>query len=385
MKHRRPGHIRQRSPGSWEIRYRADGKICTTTFKGTRGDAERELRRHLREVDEGTHVDPSRVTLAAWLAKWLGIVRGEVEPKSYERYSHTVHRRLVPALGSTLITKLTGMDIQTAYARWSTSGRMDGKEGGLSARSRRHIHMVLRAALDRAVEVKIIARNPAIFPRKRLQRLFKGEPKVPCTLTAAQANHLLHTIADDRLFMPVMLALATGMRRSELLALRWSKVDLDRGTVEVVASLEQTLGRGLRFKTPKTDKSRTVTLPAFAVEGLRNHKREQAEELLRLGIRQTTDTLVCGRIDGEPFTPYSLTHAFARFMRTVKDIPRVRFHDLRHSHATELLRAGTPLKVVSERLGHSSIKITADTYQHVDISMQVDAAARLDVAFRGQK
>lgn len=172
------------------------------------------------------------------------------------------------------------------------------------------------------------------------------------------------------------------MRRGEVLALRWRNVDLERGSLRVVESLEQTR-TGLRFKAPKSDRSRAVTLPAFAVDELRRLKREQAEHLLMLGVRQSGATLVCCRADGEPLQPQSLTHAFPRFLgRLGADFPKVRFHDLRHAAATQMIALGVPLKVVSERLGHSSIAITADFYSHVSATMQEDAAGRIDAAFR---
>jgi integrase len=179
----------------------------------------------------------------------------------------------------------------------------------------------------------------------------------------------------------VLIALATGMRRGEILALRWRNIDLDRGVARIVESVEQTKA-SLRFKAPKTEKARAVTLPSFVVEELCRLKRQQAEELLALGVRQSGETLAFGRPDGEPMPPRSLTHQFAKVAGRVKDVPRVRFHDLRHSHATQLLSAGVHPKVAQERLGHSSISTTLDLYSHVSETMQEDAAAKLDRAFR---
>lgn len=147
-------------------------------------------------------------------------------------------------------------------------------------------------------------------------------------------------------------------------------------------SLEQTRSGGLRFKLPKNDRTRVITLPDFATEELRRLKREQAQELFMLGIRQSGETLVCARPDGEPLQPQSLTHQFTRLISRIKDVPRVRFHDLRHSHATQLLLAGVHPKVAQERLGHASITTTIDLYSHVADTMQSDAAARLDQAWR---
>lgn len=385
---RHTGHIRQRSPGSFELRYSigtdpATGKrkMATATVRGSRKDAEKELRRLLRSLDIGDHVDPNRVTVREWLATWLDAVRAEVAPKTHERYGEIVSNFLVPALGNLQLAKLAPVHIQEAYNALAVGGRRDGKEGGLSPRTRRHIHRILSAALGRAVEQQLLARNPADAFRKRLPKVERREM---ATLTAEQSQQLLAAIGHTRVYWPVLIALATGMRRGEILALRWRNIDLDRGNVRVVESLEQTKV-GLRAKAPKSEKARAITLPVFAIDDLRRLKRQQAEELLALGVRQVGDTLLCARADGEPMQPRSLTHEFTRLVARVKDIPRVRFHDLRHSHATQLLLAGVHPKVAQERLGHSTISVTLDLYSHVSATMQEDAAAKIDAAFRSAK
>ncbi len=379
------GHIRQRSAKSWEVRYSlgsdpATGKrrIVTTTVRGDRKAAERELRRLLRTVDTGEHVDPTRLTVRDWLARWLDTVAAEVSPKTHERYSEVIKNFLAPALGNLPLAKLVPTQIQDAYNVWATSGRRDGKDGGLSPRTRRHIHRILRSALSRAVEQQVLARNPADAFKKRLPKV---ERHLMATLTTDQSAHLLKTIGHTRTYWPVLLALMTGMRRGEILALRWQNVDLHRSILRVVESLEQTRA-GLRLKAPKNDRHRAITLPGFAVEELRRLKRQQAEELLMLGIRQSGHTLVCGRGDGQLLQPQSLTHQFTRLIGRIKDLPRVRFHDLRHSHATQLLGRGIHPKIAQERLGHASITTTLDLYSHVSDTMQTDAAERLDAAYR---
>jgi integrase len=383
---RRPkGHIRQRSPGAWELRYSlgtdpASGRrrIVTTTLCGDRKAAERELRRLIREVDTGEHVDPTRLTVRAWLTHWLDTVRQEVSPKSHERYAEIVTNFLIPALGNLPLTKLAPSHIQKAYSGWADAGRRDGKKGGLSPQTRRHIHRILRSALARAVEQQVSARNPADAFKKRLPKI---ERHSMTTFTTEQSARLLVAIAHTRIYWPVLLALATGMRRGEILAVRWKNVDFERGTLRVLESLEQTK-TGLRFKAPKNDRHRAITLPAFAVEELRRLKRQQAKELLMLGVRQNGETLVCCRADGQLLQPQSLTHQFTRLIGRIKDLPRLRFHDLRHSHATQLLGDGVHPKVAQERLGHASITTTLDLYSHVTDTMQIDAAERLDAAFR---
>jgi integrase len=182
-------------------------------------------------------------------------------------------------------------------------------------------------------------------------------------------------------YWPVLIALSTGMRRGEILALRWRHIDLDRGVAQVLESLEHTKAGGLRFKRPKNNKTRVISLPIFAVEELQCRKREQAEELLKLGVRQDGNTLICARADGSAMLPTSLTHEFGKVASRIEGVPRVRFHDLRHSHATQLLAAGVHPKIAQERLGHSTIGVTLDLYSHVTETMQQDAAAKLDCAF----
>jgi len=245
--------------------------------------------------------------------------------------------------------------------------------------TRRHIHRILATALGRAVEQQLIARNPCEAFKKRLPKVERREM---ATLNAEQSARLLNAIRHTRVYWPVLMAVATGMRRGEILALRWRNVDIERGSLRVVESLEQTRA-GLRVKAPKGEKARAITLPAFAIDELRRLKREQAEELFKLGVRQDGATLLCARADGEPMQPRSLTHEFTRLVGRSKDIPRVRFHDLRHSHATALLTAGVHPKVAQERLGHSTIAVTLDLYSHVTATMQEDAATRLDAAFQG--
>jgi integrase len=337
---RRRGTIQSRSPGSFRIRYSlgcdAFGKRrwATATVKGTKKDAERELTPRLRTVDTGEHPEPSKMSVADWLTLWLASTKIEVSPKTHERYAEIVRCYLVPGIGGLALQRLAPSDIQRAYNTFTRSP---------SPRTRRHIHRILKSALARAVEQQALARNPA----DALKRLPKVERKPPATLSVEQSQRLLSAIQHTTTYWPVMLALATGLRRGEILALRWRNVDLANGTLRVVESLEQTKA-GLRFKSTKSDKGRGVALPSFAIEELRKHKQAQAEALLALGVRQSGDTLVCARVDGEPKQPASLTHEFTYLVG---------------------------------RLGHSTIAVTMDIYSHVTPGMQSEAVAKLDLAF----
>lgn len=367
------GSITQRSPGSYRLRYSlgrdpsGKRKWGTATVRGTRKEAERELSRLLRSADTGEHVASERMTVGEWLVLWIDTTRAEVSPKTHERYSDIVRCYLIPAFGGLRLQRLTPSDISRAYA---------GFDRDPSPRTRRHIHRILKSALARAVAQQVLARNPA----DTLTKLPKVERQPPSVLTVEQSRALLAAIAHTTTYWPVLLALATGMRRGEILALRWRNISLDTGAIRVVESLEQTRKGGLRFKPTKTERARAVTLPGFALAELRRWQREQAEALLRIGVRATGETLVCARQDGEPKAPESVTKEFTLLIAKA-GVPRVRFHDLRHSHATQLLAAGVHPKIVQERLGHSTITVTMDLYSHVTETIQADAVARLDAAY----
>lgn len=376
------GHIRQRGPESWAIKIDigadpATGKRRTKwhTVRGTKRDAERERNRLLRELDVGEYVEPSKMTVAELLRRWLDDIKHKVGGKTFSRYREIVETHLAPALGGHKLAKLSALHISAAYAAAMSSGRRDGK-GGLSAQTVKHHHRVLWQALDQAVRWQVLARNPAALVDP--PRPARTEMKI---LDQAQTATLLKAIRHTRTYMPVMLAVTTGMRRGEILALRWSDLDLDRARLQVVRSLEET-SDGLRFKSPKTSRSRrTITLPSLAVEELKRHRARQAEERLALGLGRDPDGLVVCRHDGEPLQPRSLTHEFTRLVQRA-GVPRIRFHDLRHTHLSHLLAAGVNPKIASERAGHASVSITLDVYSHVLPGLQEDVAKTVDASLR---
>jgi integrase len=372
------GHIRERSPGHWAIVIDIDkaGKRRRKwhSFRGTKRQAQIECARLISEVQSGAYLEPAKTTLAQFLDRWLLHMQSQISLKSHERYSEIVRKNIIPQLGGIALMKLRSAQISEAYDKALTAGRRDS-HGGLAPATVVYMHRLIKKALAQAVRWGVLQRNPvdAVDPPKIERRLMT-------TFDMAQTVELLENLIGSRLLTPVTLGVLCGLRRGEIAALRWRNVDLAGGKLAIVESAEQT-ATGVRYKPPKSGKGRTVAMSATVVERLRAHRLQQAEELLRLGVRQTESTFVYTREDGEPMQPRSLTHAWLKVLGKT-DLPRIRFHDLRHAHATHLLCNGVHPKVASERLGHSRVGITLDLYSHVLPGMQEDAAARVDGALR---
>jgi integrase len=372
------GHIRERSPGHWAIILDVPdpqtGKRRRKwhSFKGTKREAQIESARLICEVNGGTYLEPNKTTLAQYLERWLDHAKAQVSPRTHERYCEIVRKNIAPLLGAVSLTKLRPAQISAAYIKALASGRRDGK-GGLAPTTVVYMHRLIKQALGQAVRWELLPRNAAdaVDPPK----IERGSLT---TYDMAQTVKLLDELRGSRLRLPVLLGVMCGLRRGEIVALRWIHIDLAAGKMTVVESAEQT-NAGIRYKPPKSGRGRTVALSAMVTAELRQHRLAQAEELLRLGVRLSDATFVYTRQDGAPMQPRSLSQMWSAIGTT---LPRIRFHDLRHAHATHMLAAGIHPKVASERLGHSRVGITLDLYSHVLPGMQEDAAARVDEAFQ---
>jgi len=365
------GHIRERSPGHWAIVIDArdaagNRKRRWFSFSGSKRDAQRRCAELIAETRGGSAASPERMTVGEYLERWLDHMRPLVSPKSHERYGQMARANLIPVIGTTPIAKLSPMQISGAYATMICNG--------LAPATVAHVHRLLSQALKHAVRWRILPANPCrdVSP----PRVERRELRVWDTRTMATAIDAAH---GWQCYIPILLAALCGMRLGEIAALRWRHVDLDRGLIAVVEAAEQT-SAGVRIKPPKSGKTRSVTLPALAVTELRAWRARQAEAFLRLGIRPGNDTRVVTRGDGLPVQPNSIYHSWVRFLADT-GLPRIRFHDLRHSHATALLSSGVHPKVASERLGHARVGITLDVYSHVVGNLQDGAAAAIDAAF----
>jgi integrase len=374
------GHLRERSPGHWaiilDIPDPKTGKRRRKwhSYKGTKRQAQVESARLISAVQGGTYLEPSKTTLAQFLDRWLEHMASQISPKSHARYSELARKNIVPLLGSVILTKLRAEAIDAAYAKALASGRRDGN-GGLSPQTVTHMHRVLKQAIGQAERWEFLIRNPvdAATPPKAN----RGKMN---TFDLDQTAELIEAMRPTRMLVPTLLAVLCGMRRGEIAALRWKNVDLAAGRLAILESAEQ-VGTKIRYKTPKSGKGRTLALSASLVEELRAHRLRQAEELLKVGVVLSDDTFVVAQADGTPLQPDTLTQDWVRKLADTS-LPRIRFHDLRHAHATHMLANGVHPKVASERLGHSKIGITLDLYSHVLPGMEADAAERVDAALQ---
>lgn len=338
------GHIRERSPGHWaiviDISDAETGKRRRKwhSFEGTKREAQTECARLIGEHKAGkASLVSAKTTVAEYLARWLDHMQTQLGPRSHERYGDVINKNIVPLIGNVALAKLHPTAISDAYAKALKSGRRDGK-GGLSPKTVLYMHRVLRQALARAVKWGLLGRNPAdaVEPPKT-------ERKQMMALDTDGTAMFIEAARDTNLFVPILLAALCGIRRGEIAALRWRSVDLERGTLAVVASIEQT-AKAVREKPPKNGKGRSVALPSLVIDELRRHRVKQAEHMLKLGVRLTEDHHVVMREDGLPLQPRSLTHAFQIFLGRHK-LQRVRLHDLRHTHATQMLKDGVHPKI----------------------------------------
>ncbi|MER9456984.1 tyrosine-type recombinase/integrase [Mesorhizobium sp. M0478] len=389
------GHIRERSPGHWAIVLDV-GEIDAKTgkkkrkwhsFKGTKREAQKECSRLVTVLDQGLYVESTKQTVAEFLDEWLGFIKPSVAPKTHERYTEICRKGLAPLIGNVVLSKLKTDRIDAAFTTALTAPRVDhrAKRGGgereplppLAPRTVHHYRRVLVKALGQAVTWERLSRNPALAttpPKVERQKMLAYD--------VGQTATLLETLRPTRIFIPILLAVTCGLRRGEILALRWRHLELadNRRQMSIEESAEQTAD-GVRYKEPKSGRARTVALSASTVAELKAHRAKQAEEQFRLGTRPDANSFVVAQVDGEPLQPRSLTHEWVRVLGKTS-LPRIRFHDLRHTHATQMLSAGIHPKIASERLGHSNIGITLDLYSHVMPGMQADAAEQVDVALQ---
>jgi len=361
------GSIYQRQDGRWVAAVTLEGQRRKTLYGRTKREALAAMREFELRRAGGLAGLTSEQTLGTFLNRWLeDVARPRLRPRTFQSYEGIIRVRVLPRLGKVRLSKLTAQQIQGLYTFLLT-------ERSLSERSVQYTHRVLHTALKQAVRWNLIARNPvdgAEAPRPRRPELH--------TLSPDEVRQLLAFVEGTPRFALYALAVTTGLRRGELLGLRWDDIDLDRGRVTVRRTLQQVAGKGQVPLEPKTPRSRrTVALSMLTVEALRHHQEIQAEASRQAGSAWQDTGAVFATSIGTPFEGGVVSRTFQSDL-SAAGLPRVRFHDLRHTCATLLLEGDTNPKVVQEMLGHSTIVLTLDVYSHVLPHMQERAATVFD-------
>jgi integrase len=346
------------------------------SVKGTKKEAEKRLAELLHQLDTGTFMKPSKTTLAEFFERWLkDYVWPNLAPRTAEGYESIIRQHLIPQLGNITLTQLKPEHLQKYYSDMLRSGHCKSASN-LSAQTVRHHHTALHKALQTAVEWGLLSRNVADAVRPP-----RAERPEMHTWDEDDITRFLEATKNTPYYALFYTALFTGMRRSELLALRWQDIDFILSQVYVSRSLHQLRDGSFVFRSPKTANGRrTVALPPSAILALNEHKEKQKLERAMLGIPLKDDDLVFSHLDGKPISPNTITRAWTT-LATRAGLKVIRLHDARHTHASIMLKQGIHPKIVQERLGHSSIAITLDTYSHVSPGLQEAAAKRFDDAF----
>jgi len=334
---------------------------------------EARLDEALKALGAGLPVPDARLTVGDWLREWLTGLQG-LKASTVDYYTRYVNVHLLrSAVAAKPLAKLEGRDLAQIYQHMTTPTAAGGE--GKSPTTARHLHAVLHRALADAVEEGRVARNAAdLVPKRARPKVTHQEMRV---LAGADHDHFLEAVRGDRLEALFVVAIREGLRRGEILGLRWKDVDLEAGTISVTGSLQGSRAANLAIGEPKTARSRR-RLEVFpeTVDALREHRERQRFEARRAGSMWVDEGLVFTNEFGHHLGITVLTKRLDAILRAA-GLPDIRFHDLRHSAATDWLRGGMHPKVASERLGHASVGITLDLYSHVTPTMQREAVEEI--------
>jgi len=369
--------------GTWwfivDIGLAADGRRRQARRRGfpTKKAAQVELARLRVNVQEQTFVAPDRLTLAEYLAWWLeGLATAGRRQSTIASYRRHLRLHVTPRLGGIRLQALTSLHLDRLYSELLADGRRDGAAGGLAPRTVRYVATVLGKALSDAQRKKLVAHNVAKDADPPSAKSSKAREMA--WWTPDQLHRFLEAVDGEDLLPLFRLAAMTGLRRGEVCGLRWSDLDLDAGQLQVrqqLLSIEHVL---TFVEHPKTDHGRrTVDLDPETVTVLRRHRKAQLEHRLAVGPGFVDHGLVFAKLDGAPVHPEAVVKVFLRRVART-DLPRLRFHDLRHSHAAHLIAARQDILVISKRLGHASTSFTYDRYGH--LMPKADSGAAVAVA-----
>jgi len=358
------GSLFQRKDGRWVAQATVQGQPVSKYFK-TQKEGREWLKNILAQVDEGLTFLGTQTSVSAYLEEWLKVIPMTVRPKTATQYAQIVHQHICPSLGKTKLKDLRPDMIQSLYnAKLSD---------GIGARTVSLIHAVLHKALNYALKMGMIVRNPADAVTKPKSRRAEMH-----TLDDTQARNFLLAAQESRLYALYHVAISTGLRIGELLGLKWSDLDWTTHKISVQRQLQRLTGKGLVFSEPKTRAGRRViVLGKSTINVLHEHFDDQFEERKQADKEWNKLDLIFVSSEGTPLDQRNVTRDYKEILKKA-GCPEIRFHDLRHTAASLMLQQNVHPKVVQERLGHSDISLTLNTYSHVMPGMQEEAASKMD-------
>ena len=365
------GSIYRRKDGRWVgqyLVYTADGPKYRYLYGKTRQDVSKKLTKAMADRDGGITFDAGTITVSEYLDRWMkDSVRGTVRLSTVERHEINVRVHINPALGQVKLKSLTPAHVRALHR--------EKLDAGSSPATVRKIHSTLHKALAQAVADGLIPRNAADVKAPR------PTPDEMRPLSETEARAFLESASDERFEALYVLAITTGLRRGELLGLRWDDADLERSTLRVGRSLVREGGRYTLGDTKTKKGRRQVNLTPRTVNALKAYRKLQLEERVRLAGLYEDQGLIFATSSGTPIQPENLVKRYFKPLLKKAGLPEIRFHDLRHTCATLLLGRGVHPKIVQELLGHATIAMTLDTYSHYLPSMGDQASGAMGDAF----
>lgn len=335
----------------------------------TKKECEKALAEIITELEKGDYFEISKITFENYLYKWIENYKSNLSPRTYQRYIDDIKNYISKYLGKIDLNELKPLHIQQFY-------KFCLEDLKLSPTTVIHFHAVIHKSLDQAVKWQIIKSNVAnavTKPKKIRKEMIVWNQK--------DVNLILDRLKGMTIYYPVLLAVTTGMRRGEILGLTWDNIDFEKEVIYVQKQLQK-INDQLILVQPKTKRSiRKITLPNNIIPLLKELRKEQFKNKLYFGENYNSDDFVICQNDGRPYDPSYITKNFGRIIRRISkqlNVPVISFHDLRHTHATLLLKAGVNPKVVAERLGHTTVSMTLDTYSHVLPDLQQEVAEKIN-------
>ncbi len=371
------GNIRKRKDGRWEGRYTAginpeNGKqIFKNVLGKTQAEVKEKLKKALADSQKLDLDKQGKYTVGTWMDAWFeNVAKIKVRASSHQTYKGYIDNHIKPNIGKIPLEKLTTMELQKFYRKLLTNGRVERIEAekqprGLSAKTVRNINQVISSAMDLAVAQKIVLENPC-----KAVALPKIEHKEMQTIPAEQLQAFLTEAKATGVYEMYYIELSTGLRRGELLGLKWEDIDMKQGIIRVRRQVSRIDGKIVDAPLKTKNSYRAVTISPQAVEVLKAQKEK------------TNDEYVFPSPNGGPISPDSVNNMLKRVLERA-GIPKVRFHDLRHTFATLALQNGVDIKTVSGMLGHFSAGFTLDTYAHVTTAAQKEAAQTMGNVLAG--